>query len=108
MGSYPPQPSSISSGALTETRVQTATVLVSLVTLLTPMASSMIAPAAVAIAVELHIRTIILNELIFSIFLLGYVIGPLFLAPSSEVFGRANVLRLATWVSRTKHIQISY
>ncbi|GAM83777.1 hypothetical protein ANO11243_017670 [Dothideomycetidae sp. 11243] len=72
-----------------------ATGLVSLITFMTPMTSSMIAPAAPSIKHDLHVKSQFESELIFSIFLLGFVVGPLFLAPMSEVYGRVIVLQLA-------------
>lgn len=58
----------------------------------------MIAPAAAAIDKDLDVQTTIESELIFSIFLLAFVIGPLFLAPASEVWGRVIVLQVANVV----------
>lgn len=72
-----------------------ATGLVSLITFMTPIASSMIAPAEPAINKDLNVHTTIQSELIFSIFLLSFVIGPLFLAPASELWGRVIVLQIA-------------
>ncbi|KAF2150199.1 MFS general substrate transporter [Myriangium duriaei CBS 260.36] len=72
-----------------------ATGLVSLITLMTPMASSMIAPAAQAIKHDLHVGSTFESELIFSIFLLAFVFGPIFLAPLSEMYGRVIVLQIA-------------
>lgn len=72
-----------------------ATSLVSLITFMTPMASSMIAPAADSINEDLHVHAQIVTSLIFSIFLLAFVVGPIILAPMSEVYGRLRVLQLA-------------
>ena len=58
----------------------------------------MIAPAESAIDDDLDVQSTIESELIFSIFLLAFVIGPLFLAPLSEVYGRVIVLQLANIV----------
>jgi MFS family permease len=67
---------------------------------MTPIASSMIAPAAAAIDKDLNVHTTIESELIFSIFLLAFAIGPLFLAPASEVWGRVIVLQVANVVHK--------
>jgi MFS family permease len=75
-----------------------ATGLVSLITFMTPIASSMIAPAESAIDHDLDVHSTIESELIFSIFLLAFIIGPLFVAPLSEVYGRVIVLQLASIV----------
>lgn len=66
---------------------------------MTPVASSMIAPAEPAINRDLDVHSTIDSQLVFSIFLLGFVIGPLFLAPLSEVYGRVIVLQLSNVVS---------
>lgn len=76
-----------------------ATALVSLITFMTPIASSMIAPAQPDIDKDLGVKTTIESELIFSIFLLAFVVGPLFLAPLSELYGRVIVLQFANIVS---------
>ena len=58
----------------------------------------MIAPAQPDINRELNIHSTIVSELVFSIFLLAFVIGPLFLAPLSEIYGRVIVLQIANVV----------
>ncbi|EME46470.1 hypothetical protein DOTSEDRAFT_42977 [Dothistroma septosporum NZE10] len=73
-----------------------ATGLVSLITFTTPIVSSMIAPASQAIGNDLNVHSTFQLQLIFSIFLLAFVVGPLFLAPMSEVYGRVVVLQLAS------------
>ncbi|KAK4503877.1 hypothetical protein PRZ48_004792 [Zasmidium cellare] len=72
-----------------------ATALVSLITFMTPIASSMIAPAQQQIGDDLGVHSTFGLSLIFSIFLLAFVFGPLFIAPSSEIWGRVIVLQLA-------------
>ncbi|WPH02959.1 Hypothetical protein R9X50_00583100 [Acrodontium crateriforme] len=72
-----------------------ATALVSLFTFMTPIASSMVAPALPAVGRDLHISSTFELQLIFSIFLLAFVIGPLFIAPLSEVYGRMICLQLS-------------
>ncbi|EME82583.1 uncharacterized protein MYCFIDRAFT_163939 [Pseudocercospora fijiensis CIRAD86] len=62
---------------------------------MTPIASSMIAPSEDAIARDLHIDSQFTLSLIFSIFLLAFAVGPFFIAPCSELFGRVIVLQLA-------------
>ena len=58
----------------------------------------MIAPAESAIDDDLDVHSTIESELIYSIFLFAFVIGPLFVAPLSEVYGRVIVLQLANIV----------
>jgi multidrug resistance protein len=72
-----------------------ATLIVSSFTFISPVSSSMVAPALNTIAQELHVTTEIEQSLILSIFVLAYAIGPLFLGPLSEVYGRVIVLQLA-------------
>ena len=58
----------------------------------------MIAPALDVIAREFHIGSAVETEISLSIFVLAYALGPLFLGPLSEIFGRALVLQLsALW-----------
>lgn len=75
-----------------------ATGLVSLIAFMTPIASSMIAPAETDIDKDLNVSSTIESELIFSIFVLGFVIGPLFIAPLSEIYGRVIVLQISNIV----------
>lgn len=58
----------------------------------------MIAPAEPYINKDLGVKSSIESELIFSIFLLAFVIGPLFLAPLSELYGRVIILQFANMV----------
>jgi len=55
----------------------------------------MVAPALPAMARSLDITSEIEESLILSIFVLAYAIGPLFLGPMSEIYGRVIVLQLA-------------
>ena len=53
------------------------------------------APALTAIAREFHITNQIEESLTLSIFVLAYAIGPLFLGPLSEMYGRVIVLQIS-------------
>lgn len=55
----------------------------------------MIAPAQAQIGQDLDVHSTFQLSLIFSIFLLAFVFGPLFIAPMSEVYGRVIVLQLS-------------
>ena len=55
----------------------------------------MIAPALTAIGKDLNITNDITLSTTLSIFILAYAIGPLFLGPLSEIYGRVLVLQLA-------------
>lgn len=62
--------------------------IISILTLLTPLASSMVAPAVPLIMQDFGTRDTTLASFIVSIYVLGYAVGPLFIAPLSEVYGR--------------------
>lgn len=64
----------------------------------------MIAPAEQQIDQDLDINSAFTSKLIFSIFLLAFVIGPLFFAPLSEIYGRVIVLQLANIVRITQSL----
>ena len=66
--------------------------LLSSITFVSPLASSMFAPAVSFADETFHNTSVMLSTLSVTIFLLGYVIGPLILAPLSEIYGRRYVL----------------
>lgn len=71
-----------------------ATATVSLFTFISPVSSSMIAPALQNIAREFNIPpTSGEVEIGMSVFVLAFAIGPLFIGPLSELFGRRIVLQ---------------
>ncbi|KAL6713530.1 hypothetical protein ACLMJK_008995 [Lecanora helva] len=70
-----------------------ATVVVSFFTFISPVSSSMVAPALNAIAKEFDIKSEVESQLVLSIFVLAYAIGPLFWGPMSEVYGRVPILQ---------------
>ncbi|KAK4897034.1 hypothetical protein LTR27_005281 [Elasticomyces elasticus] len=79
-----------------ETRRKWAAVLVvSSFTFISPVSSSMVAPALPAMDVDLGITNQVTSQMLLSIFILAYAVGPLFLGPLSEVYGRVIVLQLA-------------
>lgn len=59
----------------------------------------MIAPAEEQMDRDLGVRSTVEFQLIFSIFLLAFAIGPLLLAPMSELYGRVVILQLANVVN---------
>lgn len=69
--------------------------LLSAITLLTPLASSILAPGISTLNQEFDNHNSVVGTMTVSIYLLGYVIGPLFLAPLSELYGRRPVLAAA-------------
>lgn len=72
-----------------------ATFVVSSFTFISPVASSMVAPALTTIAADFGITDEVESQLVLSIFILAYAIGPLFLGPLSELFGRRIVIQLS-------------
>ena len=82
----------------TTKRKWAATVVVSSFTFISPVSSSMVAPALATISQEFHITNTVESQLLLSIFILAYAVGPLFLGPLSEIYGRVHVLQLANLV----------
>ncbi|EGO01812.1 hypothetical protein SERLA73DRAFT_177339 [Serpula lacrymans var. lacrymans S7.3] len=76
----------------------TATAIVSFYTFVTPLASSMMAPGLPDLAIKYDITNPTIIALTLSIFLLSFAIGPLFLAPLSEMYGRVWVLHIGNIV----------
>ncbi|OSD03245.1 MFS polyamine transporter [Trametes coccinea BRFM310] len=70
---------------------------VSSFTFVSPISSSMVAPAASQIAKAFNIHHSFEANLTISIFVLAYAFGPLILGPLSEMYGRARVLRAANF-----------
>ncbi|KAH8678905.1 MFS multidrug transporter-like protein [Tricladium varicosporioides] len=70
-----------------------ATLVVSSFTFISPVSSSMVAPALTAISREFNITNQVEQSLTLSIFVLAYAVGPLFLGPLSEMYGRVIVLQ---------------
>jgi len=69
--------------------------LLASITFISPLASSMFAPAVEFMDKTFNNTSTILSALTVSIYVLGYVIGPIFLAPLSEIYGRRPVLCVA-------------
>ncbi|KIH90317.1 MFS multidrug transporter [Sporothrix brasiliensis 5110] len=79
----------------TISRKWAAVFVVSLFTFISPVSSSMVAPALPDIGRELDITSSVEQLLTLSIFILAYAVGPLFLGPLSELYGRVIVLQLS-------------
>ncbi|KAK4243877.1 fluconazole resistance protein 1 [Corynascus novoguineensis] len=69
--------------------------LLSGITLLTPFASSILAPGISSLNREFENDNSVVGTMTVSVYLLGYTIGPLFLAPLSELYGRRPILAAA-------------
>lgn len=67
--------------------------LLSCITFMTPFASSILAPAISALRDDYGVSSLTKASVPVSIFLLGYAVGPLFLSPLSEIYGR-NIIML--------------
>ncbi|KAI0366301.1 MFS polyamine transporter [Pilatotrama ljubarskyi] len=72
-----------------------ATAIVSAFTFISPVSSSMMAPASEQIAGEFGITNSSVIALLTSVFVAAYAFGPLILGPLSELYGRSRVLQLA-------------
>ncbi|KAF2230587.1 MFS general substrate transporter [Viridothelium virens] len=71
---------------------------VSLITLLSPLASTMISPATADIMATFHSTDETLGAFVTSVYLLGYAFGPLVIAPLSEIFGRAILYNVCNFI----------
>lgn len=65
--------------------------IISLICFVTPLASSMFAPAIPAVMQEFKSTNIELASFVVSVYVLGFAVGPLAFAPLSEVYGRLPV-----------------
>jgi hypothetical protein len=65
--------------------------LVSLICFVTPLASSMFAPGVPQLMTEFNSNNEELASFVVSIYVLGFAVGPLILAPLSEIYGRLPV-----------------
>ncbi|KAJ7639390.1 major facilitator superfamily domain-containing protein [Roridomyces roridus] len=72
-----------------------STAIVSLYTFVPPLSSSIMAPGLPEIAIKYGITNQTLIAMTLSIFLISFAIGPLFMAPLSEMYGRRWVLHIA-------------
>ncbi|KAK9416417.1 putative Major facilitator superfamily (MFS) profile domain-containing protein [Seiridium unicorne] len=71
------------------------TILISAFNFISPVASTMAAPALTTIGADLGMQSEVEVEMALSIFVLAYTIGPLFFGPLSEVYGRSRVVQLS-------------
>ncbi|OOF99256.1 hypothetical protein ASPCADRAFT_163364 [Aspergillus carbonarius ITEM 5010] len=75
-----------------------ATLVVSGFGLVSPVSSSMVSPSVDVIAREFGITSAITKEMILSIYVLAWGLGPLLLGPLSEMYGRVRILQLGNLV----------
>lgn len=69
-------------------------IIVSLYSLQSPMTSSMTAPALDVLMDDFHVSSSTLGNMMMSIQVLAFAVGPVVFAPMSEKFGRKNVIQL--------------
>ncbi|KAI5364045.1 Putative major facilitator superfamily, MFS transporter superfamily [Septoria linicola] len=69
----------------------TNTSLVIVLCFLTPLASSMFAPGVPDVLREFQTSAATIAELVVSIYILGFAVGPLIISPCSEMYGRHPV-----------------
>ncbi|KAK6341422.1 hypothetical protein TWF696_008498 [Orbilia brochopaga] len=72
-----------------------ATVVISAFTFITPVSSSMVAPAIASMSKDLNIQGTVAPQLTLSVFVLAYAIAPLFTGPLSEIFGRVPIIQVS-------------
>ncbi|THW31575.1 MFS multidrug transporter [Aureobasidium pullulans] len=72
-----------------------ATFAVASFTFISPVSSSIVAPATQNISASFGITNFAVSQISYSVFVLGYAFGPLFLSPLSEIYGRSKLLQLA-------------
>lgn len=73
-------------------------IIVSLYTMQSPMTSSMNAPALDVIKTQFGVTSNIMGNMMMSIQVLAFAVGPIIFAPMSERFGRKNVMQLMNLV----------
>ncbi|KAJ6259764.1 hypothetical protein Dda_5404 [Drechslerella dactyloides] len=72
--------------------------IISFITLITPLASSMFAPAIPEVMRDFNNHSTTLSSFIVSVYLLGFAVGPIFIAPLSELYGRRWVYIVCNYV----------
>lgn len=78
-----------------ESRKWLLVALLSAITLVTPFASSILSPGISGLMIEFGETNEIVGSMTVSIYVLGYVVGPMFLAALSEMYGRRPVLTVS-------------
>lgn len=66
-------------------------IIISLLTFVTPLASSIFAPGVPALMRDLNSDSSSLASFVVSVYVLGFAFGPLLIAPLSEIYGRVPV-----------------
>lgn len=77
-----------------ESHQHQVTIVVSAFAFISPLSSSMAAPALDHIGKDLHIPHGLQLQIVLSIFLLAYSFGAFVLSPCSEIWGRSRIIRI--------------
>ncbi|CAI6093675.1 unnamed protein product [Clonostachys chloroleuca] len=72
--------------------------IISFLTFLTPLTSSIVAPAQGLVMKSFQSTNRTLASFVVSIYLVGFAVGPLFLAPLSEIYGRLRIYQVGTLI----------
>ncbi|GME46663.1 putative mfs multidrug protein [Neofusicoccum parvum] len=72
----------------TDKKKWTNIALLSIITLVTPLASSMLGPGVPVILADFNVTSNLLASFVMSIYVLGFALGPMVIAPLSEMYGR--------------------
>ncbi|KAK9245626.1 major facilitator superfamily domain-containing protein [Lipomyces tetrasporus] len=73
-------------------------ITVSSLTFIVPLASSMFAPGVPSLMEEFNESNSTLASFVVSIYILGFALGPLVVAPLSEMYGRSIVYKVSTFM----------
>ncbi|KAF2109038.1 major facilitator superfamily domain-containing protein [Lophiotrema nucula] len=76
----------------------TAVGIVSLITFLSPLSSTMISPATADVMKTFNTTNATLGAFVTSVYLIGYVCGPLVIAPLSELYGRNIMYNVCNFI----------
>ncbi|EFQ30362.1 major facilitator superfamily transporter [Colletotrichum graminicola] len=82
----------------TRSQKWTTSLIISSFAFLSPLSSSIAAPALKPIAEDLHITNEVYRQLVLSVFLLTYALGPFILSPCSEIWGRTPIVRVGNMI----------
>ncbi|KAF3930928.1 hypothetical protein ABW19_dt0208147 [Dactylella cylindrospora] len=72
--------------------------VISFITLITPLASSMFAPAIPEVMADFKSNSSTMASFIVSVYLLGFAFGPIVIAPMSELYGRRWVYVICNYL----------
>lgn len=72
-------------------------VFISMLTFITPLASSIFAPGVAQLMREFQSQNLELASFVVSVYILGFAAGPLVIAPMSEIYGRLIVYHICNF-----------